>query len=187
MSNSTSRDSSSLPSSIVVDGRMYTLSYCACTYSIHQNIQSPRGSCIDGAVNGGLNGSDAVVLSETLLTADVIGIVDNTLQQIPLCAVEGLIQNQHGPIIGALHQYAHQGTGMTIRAVSQLQHFAIIVDDTPRLLGGKQCLENLDGYIIPLSICSGIPHMDMSPPTQEELVTYPYVFCRHVMASTKCQ
>jgi hypothetical protein len=34
----------------------------------------------------------------------------------------------------------------------------------------------LDGYIIDLSIRFGLPYMDMSPPTQEELDTYPHVF-----------
>jgi hypothetical protein len=137
LSNSTSKDSSSVTSSIVVDGRMNTLSYCAHTYAIHQNIQIPSGSLIDGGANGGLSGSDVVVLYETLLTADVTGIVDKTLQQIPVCTVSGLIQTQHGPIIGIFHQYAHEGTGKTIQSVSQLLqqcHFGTIVDNTPRLL-----------------------------------------------------
>ena len=105
-----------------------------------------------------------------------LALRDNTLQQIPVCTVAGLIQTQHGPIIGVFHQYAHQGTGKTIHSVSQLRHFGTIVDDTPRHFGGKQRLETLDGYIIPLSIRSGLPYMDMSPPTQEELDTYPHVF-----------
>jgi hypothetical protein len=94
LSNSTSRDSSSVPSSIVVYGHTDTLYYCARTYSIHQNIRSPSGSLIDGVTNGGLSGSDVVVLYKTLLTADVTGIVDNTLKQIPVCKVAGLIQTQ---------------------------------------------------------------------------------------------
>jgi hypothetical protein len=40
----------------------------------------------------------------------------------------------------------------------------------------KKRLETLDGYIIPFSICSGLPYMDMFPPTKEELDTYPHVF-----------
>jgi hypothetical protein len=91
-----------------------------------------------------------------------------------ICTVAGLIQTQHGPIIGVFHQYDHQGTGKTIHSVSQLRHFGTIVDDTPRIFGGNQSLEALDGDIIPLSIC--LPYMDMSPPTPEELDTYPHVF-----------
>jgi hypothetical protein len=157
LSNNTSRDSSSVPSYVVVDGRTYTLSYCAhaCTYSLHQQLQSPSGSLIDGGANGGLSGSDVVVLSVTLLTANVTGIADNSLTQIPICTVAGLIQTQHGPIIGVFHPYAHQGTGKTIHSVSQMRHFGTIVENTPRHFGVKRRLETLDGYIIPLSICSG--------------------------------
>jgi hypothetical protein len=73
--------------------------------------------------------------------------------------------------------YAHQGTGKTIHSVCQLRLFGTIVDNTPRIFGGKQRLETLDGYIIPLSIHSGFPRMDVFPPTQEELDTCPHVFC----------
>jgi hypothetical protein len=100
---------------------------------------------------------------------DVIATADNALQHIPVCPVSGLIQTHHEPIIGVFHQYAHQCTGKTIHYVSQLRHFGTIVDDTPRLFGGKQ-------RIIPLSICSGLPYMDISPPSQEKLDTFPHVF-----------
>jgi hypothetical protein len=135
----------SVPSSIVVDGRTYTCSYCAGTYSLHHHIQSPCGSLIDGGANGG----DVIVLYETLHTAEVTGFADNTLQQIPVCTVAGIIQTQRGPIIGVFHQYAHQGTGKTIHSVSRLRCFGTIVDYTPRLFGAKQRLETLDGYPCP--------------------------------------
>jgi hypothetical protein len=43
LSNNTSMDSSSVTSSIAVDGRTYTLSYCARAYSLHQQLQCPSG------------------------------------------------------------------------------------------------------------------------------------------------
>jgi hypothetical protein len=49
------------------------------------------------------------------------------------------------------------------------------LDDTPRCFNGLQRLQTLDGYVIPLSIRSGLPDMDMSPPTAEEIDTYPHV------------
>jgi hypothetical protein len=87
-----------------------------------------------------------------------------------------LIQTQHGLIIGNFDQYAHHDTGKTIHSFSQFRHFGTIVDDTPRCFNGKQRLETLDGYIIPLSIRSGIPYMYLSPPNPTELDTYPHVF-----------
>jgi hypothetical protein len=86
-------------------------------------MQRPFGSLIYGGTKGGLSGSDAVVLAETFLTADLTGIANNTLKKIPVCTVAGLIQTQHGPVIGVFRQYAHHGTGKTINSVSQLRDF----------------------------------------------------------------
>jgi hypothetical protein len=176
LSNNTARDSSNAPTQVIINGQTYTLSYCERMYSINQSTQRPSGSLIDSGANGGLSGSDVIVLAETLQTVDVTGIADNILKKIPICTVAGLIQSQHGPIIGVFHQYAHHGSGKTIHSVSQLRQFGTIVDDTPRNFGGRQCLETLDGYIIPLSVRSGLSFMDMSPPTKTELETYPHVF-----------
>jgi hypothetical protein len=154
LSNSTSWGSNSLHSQGVIDGRTYTLSYSDRTYSIHQNLQRPCGSLIDGGANGGFSGSDVVVLSETLFTADFTGIADNSLQKVSVCTVAGLLQTQHGPIIGVFHQYALHGTGKTIHSVAQLRHFGTIVDKPPSSFDGKHRLETLVGYISPLSIRS---------------------------------
>jgi hypothetical protein len=176
LSNNTSRDSSAPPSHVVIAWRTYALSYCARTYAIHQNEQQISVLLIDGGPNGGLSRSDVVIIEETLLTADVTGIANNTLQKVLNCIVAGLIQTQHDPIIGIFHQYAHHGTGKTIHSASQLRDFETIVDDTSHCFNGKQRLETLDGYIIPLSISLGLPYMDISPPTSSELDTYPHVF-----------
>jgi hypothetical protein len=80
LSNNTSWDSFAAPSHVVIDGRTYTISHCDCTYFIHHNPLRPFGSLIDGGANGGLSGSDVVVIAETLLTADVTGIAHNALQ-----------------------------------------------------------------------------------------------------------
>jgi hypothetical protein len=103
LSNSTSRDPN--PTQLVFNGRTYTLNYSHCTYNVHQTVREPRGDLIDGGANGGLGGSDVVVLHETLNTADVTGISDNTLHQLKLCKVAELIQSHSGPNIGIFNQY----------------------------------------------------------------------------------
>jgi hypothetical protein len=123
LSNNTSRGTDSLPSQVVIYGCTYTVSYCDRAYSIHRNMLGPCGSLIDGGANGGLIGSDVVVLAETFLTADVTGLANNTLQKVSVCTVADLIQTQHGPIIGVFHQYSHHGTGKNIHSVSQLRDF----------------------------------------------------------------
>ena len=176
LSHSTSRESTPAAPQLVVNGRTYTLNFCSRTYSINNEIRTNKGALIDGGANGGLSGSDVVVLAETMNTADVTGIADNTLSNLKICTVAALIETQLGPIIGIFHQYAHRGSGKTIHSVSQLRQFGTLVDDTPRKHGGKQRLQTLDGYIIPLSIRDGLPYMDMSPPTDKELAEYPHVF-----------
>jgi hypothetical protein len=57
-----------------------------------------------------------------------------------------------------------------------MQHFGNEVSDTPLALAGKQQVQHLDGYVIPLSIRNGSPHMDMHSPLDHGLDTYPHVF-----------
>jgi hypothetical protein len=175
LSKNTYMDSNSLPSQSVIDGRTYTLSNCDRAYSIQQNMLGTCGSLIDGGANGGLSGSDVVILADTILTTNANGIANFTLQKVPVCTVDGRIQTQHGPIIGVFHQYAHHGTSKTIHSDSQLHDFGTIVDNTPCSFGGKQCLEVLDGFIIPLYIFSGLPYIYTCPATPIELDSYPHV------------
>jgi hypothetical protein len=80
LSINTLRDASTPPPHVGIDGRTYTLSYCECMYSIHHHSQQPSGSLIDSGANAGHSGSDVfVVIAETLLTADVTAIANNTL------------------------------------------------------------------------------------------------------------
>jgi hypothetical protein len=176
LSHSTSRESTPAASQLIINGRTYTLSFCTRTYSINDAVRTYKGALIDGGANGGLSGSDVVVLAETLGTTSVTGIANNTLPDLKICTVAALIETQKGPIIGIFHQYAHSGSGKTIHSVRQLRQFGTIVDDTPRSHGGKQRLETLEGYIIPLSIRDGLTYIDMSPPTDKELDEYPHVF-----------
>jgi hypothetical protein len=148
---------------------------CQCTYSINQHQAKPSGALVDGGANGGLSGSDVRVLSETLNFADVTGIGEKSLTNLPLCTVGAVIQTHTGPIIGIFNQYAHFGKGKTVHSVNQLKYFGIIIDDTPRQFGGKQRLATPEGYYIPLSIRNGLPYFDMHPPTDDELHSYPHV------------
>jgi hypothetical protein len=91
-SNSTSRDTN--PSKVVFNGRTYTLNDSHCTYNVYQTVREPWRALIDGGANGGLSGSDVVVLHETLNTADLTGISDNKLHQLKLCTAAALIQSQ---------------------------------------------------------------------------------------------
>jgi Reverse transcriptase (RNA-dependent DNA polymerase) len=168
------------PSQLSYGGHTYNLSLnkCTITYSISEHVISdPSGALIDGGANGGMSGSDVRVLSETINTANVSGIADKSVTDLPICTVAARIDTHKGPIIGIFHQYAHYGKGKTVHSVNQMKHFGISIDDTPRQLNatGKQSIITPDGYIIPISIRNGLPYIDMTPPTDNEMEAYPHV------------
>ena len=124
------------------NGSARTTYSCACTYSINQHESKASGALIDGGANGGMSGSDMRLVSETYQTADITGIGEKSINNLPVCTMAALITTNKGPIIGIFNQYANYGKGLTVHSVNQLKQFGILIDDTPRCLhGGKQRLE----------------------------------------------
>jgi hypothetical protein len=74
-----------------------------------------------------------------------------------------------------MHQYAYIGKGKTIHSCTQLEAHKQTVHDRSKKVGGKQHIETLDGYIIPLNIRQGLPYMTIRPYTDKEWETLPHV------------
>jgi hypothetical protein len=129
--------------------------------------QNQHGSIIDGSANGGMSGSDVRVIEQSLLSADVIGLADHAVKDIPISTVAGVLTSSCGKIIGIFHHYAHLGTGKTIHSANKMRHFGIEISDTPLTLAVKQRIQHPDGSLYPL---------EMYPPSDYELDTYPHVF-----------
>ena len=137
---------------------------------------TPIGALIDGGANGGMTGTDVlVVATHDHDCATVTGIAGNKLQNLPIVTAAGYIESTDGPVIGIFHQYAYHQTGRTIHSVPQVEHFDISVDCKSRLKSGMQRIVTLDGWVIPLHIRNGLAHMDMRPPTEKEMAKYPHV------------
>ena len=134
-------------------------------------------SLIDGGASGGLSGSNVRVLEQHPTNkADVSGIGDALIEDVPICTVAGVIQTTFGPIVGIFHQYAHYGKGTSIHSVNQLGAFGLDVNEKPKSIpGGKQRIVTPEGFVIPLAIRRGLAYMDMYPPSDEELEKYPQV------------
>jgi hypothetical protein len=92
-----------------------------------------------------------------------------------LVTAAGFVQTHRGPAIVFMHQYAGYGKGHTIHSTAQIRAFGTQVHDTPRSQGGQQRIITSEGYHIPLSYRSGLPYMDMRPPTDEELQQLPHI------------
>ena len=148
----------------------------AATYRTTQSPDQTTGSLIDGGCNGGLAGSDVIVLEESLEKVNVKGIADTTLKSVPVGTVAGLITTTKGPVIGIFHQYACHGKGSTIHSVNQFRSFGLEVNDIPKSCpGGGQAIKTPEGHIIPLAVRDGLCYMDMRPPTQAEMDQLPHV------------
>ena len=112
---------------------------------------------IDRGANGGLAGADMRVIHTTPRKINIVGIDDHELTGLNVVTAATLLDTQKGPIIGVFHEYAHLGKGRSIHAAGQMEWFNCQVDDRSKIVGGAQRIETSEGYVIPLSIESGLP------------------------------
>ena len=114
---------------------------------------------IDRGANGGLAGADMRVIHTTPRKINIVGIDDHELTGLNVVTAATLLDSQKGPIIGVFHEYAPLGKGRSIHAAGQMEWFNCQVDDRSKLVGGAQRIETSEGYVIPLSIESGLVYM----------------------------
>ena len=97
---------------------------------------------------------------------DITGIANTELDDIPLGNVAGLVQTTYGPVIAELNNYALYGKGDSIQSCIQIEAWGANVNNKSKSFpDGKQSIETLDGYIIPLTIQGGLAYMPMRQPT----------------------
>ena len=149
---------------------------------IHQRyvfarVNPSNHQLIDRRANGGLAGADMRVIHITPRKINIVGIDDHELTSLNVVTAATLLDTQKGPIIRVFHEYAHLGKGWSIHAAGQMEWFNCQVDDRSKLVGGAQRIETPEGYVIPLSIESGLVYMDsIRIPTDQDLQNYPHVF-----------
>ena len=142
----------------------------------NKTIENTRSSLIDRGANGGIAGSNLRVLAKTDKTVDVAGIDDHEMNDLPVVSAGGVIMTQRGPIIGIFHQYAYLPSGKTIHSCIQLESYGIKVDDrSVKLKQGKQLVQTLEGYIIPLDFVHGLPYMHIRPFSDDEWEYLPHI------------
>ena len=137
-------------------------------------------SLVDCGCNGGFLGKDALILGVKENTfADIVGMNDSIVKQAPIGTGCLKINTNQGPVIIVFYQYALGGKGHTIHSALQMEAFGLMVEDKSRLLLGmqsKQAIITPEGYEIPLSIQGGLPYLDSSKPTEQDLEAYPAIF-----------
>ena len=114
------------------------------------------------------------VIHTTPRKINIVGIFDHELTGLNVVTAAALLDTQRGPIIGVFHEYAHLGKGRSIHAVGQMEWFNYQVDDRSKLVCGAQRIKTSEGFVIPLSIESGLVYMhSMRIPTDHDLQNYP--------------
>jgi hypothetical protein len=157
---------------------LVTHSSSSTTYAVsnHKRIKALELALMDGGANGGVGGSNVRLLQrDPHQRATLTGMNEHQVNDVPIGTCAGKIKTKDGFIIGIMHQYAYLGTGATIHSKGQWQHFKNEVDDSSRKVGGKQQVITLDDYIIPLSVIDGLPYMEMTKPSDDDLERYPHV------------
>ena len=135
-----------------------------------------RGALIDRGANGGIVGSDAVVIKVHQRQVDVTGIDNHELNSLKIVDASAKVMSNRGWVIVIMRQYAYHGIRTTIHSAAQIESYKNFVDDKSQKVGGRQCIKTLEGYILPLDIISGLPYLKMQPNTKEEFDTLPHVF-----------
>ena len=144
---------------------------------VFARVNQSNHHLIDRGAKGGLAGADMRVIHTTPRKINIVGIDDDELTGLNVVTAAALLDTQKGPIIGVFHEYAHLGKGRSIHAAGQMEWFNCQVDDRSKLVGGAQRIKTSEGYVIPLSIESGLVYMhSMRIPTDHDLQNYPHVF-----------
>ena len=144
---------------------------------VFARVNQSNHHLIDRGANGGLAGADMRVIHTTPRKINIVEIDDHELTGLNVVTAVALLDTQKGPIIGVFHEYAHLGKGRSIHAAGQMEWFNCQVDDRSKLVGGAQRIKTSEGYVIPLSIESGLVYMhSMRIPTDHDLQNYPHVF-----------
>ena len=144
---------------------------------VFARVNQTNHQLIDRGANGGLAGADMRVIHTNPRKINIVGIDDHELTGLNVVIAATLLDTQKGPIIGVFHEYAQLGKGRSIHAAGRMEWFNCQVDDRSKLVGGAQSIQTSEGYVIPLSIESGLVYMhSMRIPTDHDLQNYPHVF-----------
>ena len=143
------------------------------TYHIAQASQAKCGSLVDRGTNGGLPGSDVMILSRSSRKCTVTGTDSHELQGLDVVQCAALVEPNHGIVNLFMNEYACYGKGHTIHSSGQIEWFKNPVDDRSVQVGGKQRICTIDGYAMPLVCRGGFMYLSLlGKPSDEDLDRY---------------
>lgn len=146
------------------------------TYKVTNTTVAVTQSLIDRGANGSIAGRDMMCIDlSTTRFADITGIDDHVMSNLPFGTFAAKILTNEGPAIAIFYEYAYGDQAATIHSAVQIEDFGNQVFDKPSSLGGRQLIITLEGQIIPLSIVNGLVHLPMEHFTEDEYLTLPHI------------
>jgi len=145
--------------------------------SAHAAQCGNRGALVDRGANGGIIGNDAHALyTHPGQEVDVAGIDNHQIDSLKVVDASAKIFTQRGEAIGMFRQHTYHGKGRTIHSSGQIEWCTgNIVHDRSLKVGGAQHVHALDGYVLPIDVDNGLPHISQVPHTQKEFDELPNV------------
>ncbi|CAB9515648.1 Retrotransposon protein [Seminavis robusta] len=117
---------------------------------------------------------------------DLSGIDDHTVQNLQRATAAAYILTDHGPLIGLIHQGAAMSHGKTILSPGQLELFGCRVHNKALTVTGLDTyFVTPNGFRVPMAIQSGLPYVQLPPPTDQELsdssIPHVYLTSPHIL------
>ena len=148
-----------------------------CKHYIFQHANHTNNQLVDRGANGGLAGSDMLVIYKTHRKINISGIDNHEVNGLDVVTAATLLNTSLGKVIGIFNEYAHLGKGSSIHSSGQLEWFKTHVDEKSIKVGGTQLITTLDGYSVPLLIKDGLAYAtSLGRPTDHDMDSYPHVF-----------
>ena len=117
------------------------------------------------------------VLNHTGHNINIVGIGNHELRGLDVVTAACLLDTNQGKVIGIFNEHAFLGKGNSIHSSGQMEYFKTRVDVKSIKVGGKQRLETLEGYAMPIIFKDGLAYIKtLDRPNNQELETYPHVF-----------
>ena len=131
----------------------------------------PRRAILDRGANGTVGGDGVAILEiNSNIRASVEGIAGHTEENLPTGSIGAVVKTSRDPILGVWHHASICEGSDTIFSCIQMEDHGCVIDDRPRWAGGNQRVI-VRGFVIPVDIIGGLPHLNARKPTERELRT----------------
>jgi len=103
-------------------GNQYFAHMTRCHYRVGQHdVGDMEYALVDRGANGGICGTDMLVLEGSERFVDVVGLAGHTVSQLRIVTAQALVSTHKGDAIATFHQMALLGKGKSILSCLQME------------------------------------------------------------------